>query len=252
MVRTSYPVNLYDINSARRYVKEFRDSLILPDRQASYTISELALLFNCVETAARKFVFGAEIKVWHDLKNDDSEGITLVPHQEIVSYFRPRINGVKKDIESLLFQGLIKPMGFSIALGARIERIDSYCRNGTMPSIWFSSGDRRNYRIPSLEALMWLDAREKIQRPKLIEKKRDKQGLSVEPVSDSVLDRMSELSVREVIPLRLRQMRRSMSWLSEEIGVSREAVSKWVKGAYPPEEDKMPLIYDALGVPYKK
>lgn len=57
--------------------------------------------------------------------------------------------------------------------------------------------------------------------------------------------------LRDLIKRRLKEIRRNQSWLSEEIGVSREIVSKYSHGKSIPNEERLERLFSTLDVPYR-
>jgi transcriptional regulator with XRE-family HTH domain len=83
-------------------------------------------------------------------------------------------------------------------------------------------------RLPfeSLSQLMDYQARQRFNRP-------ENQGLS------------------ELIQKRLKELGKNQSWLAEKMGVTKQAVSLYVKGRSTPTDDLLKRLYSSLDVPYK-
>lgn len=61
-------------------------------------------------------------------------------------------------------------------------------------------------------------------------------------------ERPQNKKLSELIKKKLKKLRRSQSWLSRKVGVSREAISKYVQGNNYPRENVRKRIYSALEV----
>jgi transcriptional regulator with XRE-family HTH domain len=55
----------------------------------------------------------------------------------------------------------------------------------------------------------------------------------------------------DLIKKRLKELGENQSWLAKQIGVSREAVSKYIQGEYIPRDKVLERLYSSLDVPYK-
>ena len=65
------------------------------------------------------------------------------------------------------------------------------------------------------------------------------------------VNRPENQGLSDLIKKRLKELGRNQSWLSREIGVSRQAVSKYVQGKYTPDNGVLEKMYSALEVSYQ-
>jgi DNA-binding XRE family transcriptional regulator len=57
-------------------------------------------------------------------------------------------------------------------------------------------------------------------------------------------------NLSSLISYKLTEKEKNASWLANEIGVSRQAVSKYLQGKYLPSEDILKRIFNVLDLPY--
>ena len=65
------------------------------------------------------------------------------------------------------------------------------------------------------------------------------------------VNRPENQGLSDLIKRRLKELKKNQSWLSREIGVSREVVSKYVQGKHIPNNGVLERLFSALEVPYK-
>lgn len=58
-------------------------------------------------------------------------------------------------------------------------------------------------------------------------------------------------ALSKLIKKRLNELRKDQSWLAGEMGVTRQAVSLYVRGKSVPKKDLLQKLYSSLDVPYK-
>ena len=54
-----------------------------------------------------------------------------------------------------------------------------------------------------------------------------------------------------LIKRRLKELKKDQTWLSRQVNVSRESISKYVQGKYVPNARILEIVFSALDVPYK-
>ncbi len=65
------------------------------------------------------------------------------------------------------------------------------------------------------------------------------------------VNRPENQGLSDLINRRLKELRRNQAWLAEEMGVTRQAVSLYVKGRSTPTNDLLQRLYSSLDVPYE-
>ena len=65
------------------------------------------------------------------------------------------------------------------------------------------------------------------------------------------VNRPENQGLSDLINRRLKELRRNQTWLAEEMGVTRQAVSLYVKGRSTPTNDLLQRLYSSLDVPYE-
>ena len=65
------------------------------------------------------------------------------------------------------------------------------------------------------------------------------------------VNRPENQGLSELITRRLKELGKNQSWLAEEIGVTRQAVSLYVKGRTTPTNDLLQKLYSSLDVTYE-
>ncbi|MDP6548117.1 MAG: helix-turn-helix transcriptional regulator [Candidatus Woesearchaeota archaeon] len=64
------------------------------------------------------------------------------------------------------------------------------------------------------------------------------------------VNRSENQGLSDLIRRKLKELGKNQSWLAEEIGVTRQTVSLYVKGKTVPKDDLLQKLYSSLDVPY--
>ncbi|MDP3727934.1 MAG: helix-turn-helix transcriptional regulator, partial [bacterium] len=65
------------------------------------------------------------------------------------------------------------------------------------------------------------------------------------------MKRPENQELSDLVKRRLKELGKNQSWLAEELGISRQVISYYVKGKSIPKGDILEKLYSSLDVPYK-